>query len=235
MAFSAVGFDSSIDEALKANRKSSKKVDAEICSMLKLHTKKFRRHYKGAKPAALTAVADDSFSLARRVTVNAGRRVDPEILLSLKQLQEQDQKTAQVLLAGLNGHPDSEDAQFSEISAMHRCAVRALIQEDTDKLTQQTGAVAPTTDLRHEAVKLYEQFFDVCQIPNEAEIALLARVGGTTAARVTEWFDQKRERMKPLFVARAVSGRDGPIAKYLREQRLGKGRPMIRKKPVTRH
>jgi len=58
---------------------------------------------------------------------------------------------------------------------------------DTDKLTQQTGAVAPTTNLRQEAVKLYEQFFEVCQRPNEAEIALLSRVGGTNAARVTEW------------------------------------------------
>jgi len=129
MAFSAVGFDSSVEEVLKTNRKSSKKIDDEICSMLKSHAKKYRRHYKGSKPAASTAVVDDSFSLARRVTVNAGRRVDPEILLSLKQLQEQDQETAQVLLVGLNGHPGSEDAQFSERSAMYRCAVRALIQE----------------------------------------------------------------------------------------------------------
>jgi len=48
--------------------------------------------------------------------------------------------------------------------------------------------------------------------------------------------DQKRERMKPLFIARAVSGGSGPIAKYLRKQRLAKGgQTMMRKKPVTRH
>jgi len=46
--------------------------------------------------------------------------------------------------------------------------------------------------------------------------------------------NQKRERMKPLFIARDIDGGKGPAARYLRKERLGQGQ-RVPKKPLTRH
>lgn len=62
-----------------------------------------------------------------------------------------------------------------------------LCNSETDVLIQHLGCAIPNNNFRHEAVKLFEQFFEVCQKPNAAEIALLARVGIVDTAAVEEW------------------------------------------------
>ena len=132
MAFSSVGFDNSIAEAMKINQQSDKKLDCEISSMLKSNMRQIRRHLKDEPPEEEEGDVDESFILARRIVVKPGIRVEPEILLNLKQLQEQDHEMGQRLLnrpgeGGLQMH--NKKGEFNERSALERCAVRALLEE----------------------------------------------------------------------------------------------------------
>jgi len=131
MAFSSVGFDNNVAEALKRNRDSSETED-EICSMIESCLKQFRRHYdKADQGEASLPDIDESFTLGRRIVIEPNKPVESEVLLGLKQLQETDEETAQILLTR---RPDSvktgiKDGEYNQYCAMQRCAVRVLVEE----------------------------------------------------------------------------------------------------------
>ena len=97
--------------------------------MIESLMKQFRRHYgKDDQFDALVEDVDESFTLGCRMVIDPSKRVEPEVLLCLKQLQESDQETGQVLLSN---QPDEQakGPEYTQISAMYRCAIRVAIQE----------------------------------------------------------------------------------------------------------
>jgi hypothetical protein len=129
MVFSAVGFDNNIAETLKRNRDSSE-TDDEVCSMIESRMKQFRRHYNksGQRDSSLPNI-DESFTLGRRIVIDPNKRVEPEVLLGLKQLQETDEETAQIALTRHPTLPMAKTTEFTKYSAMYRCAIRVLVEE----------------------------------------------------------------------------------------------------------
>ncbi len=125
MAFSGVGFNGNVAEAHKRNQKIARKMDDDISSMLKSHSKKLRTRYDITNDVV---EQDDSFSLARRITIKPGTRVEPEILLELKQLQEHDQEIGHRLLPGMLRMSD-KDSDITTHTPLMRCAVRAMLEE----------------------------------------------------------------------------------------------------------
>ena len=129
MVFSNVGFDNNVAEGLKRNRDSST-TDDEICSMIQSRVKQLRRHSnEGDELAAPSPDVDQSFTLGRRLVIKPNRPVEPEVLLGLKQLQETDEETAQVLLARTPIYQHDGMPDITQFEAMNRCAVRVLVEE----------------------------------------------------------------------------------------------------------
>lgn len=129
MAFSSIGFDNKIAEVLKKNRDSNESED-EICSMIESRIKKFRRHLdEDDEPEDMVVDIDESFTFGRRMVIDPSKRVEPEVLLGLKQLQESDEELAQILLTGQEGGLYVENGEINQHYALHRCAVRVLVEK----------------------------------------------------------------------------------------------------------
>lgn len=129
MAFLGIGFDNNVAETLKRSRDSNE-TDDEICSMIESRIKQFRRLLnEDDEPEASVIEVDESFTFGRRMVIDPNKCVEPEVLLGLKQLQETDEETGQILLASQSDRLYAANGEINQRYVLQRCAVRVLIEE----------------------------------------------------------------------------------------------------------
>ncbi|KAI9777496.1 MAG: hypothetical protein M1835_005227 [Candelina submexicana] len=235
MSFSKEGFNNNIAEL----QKPTIALDAKIYSKLSKFSKKLKPYATARATKSTDPLNGEPLLLQRQITMPAGQPLDEKKLLRLNQIYTQDQTTANRMLAMLSYHPGHEndtEVQVKTRSCMNRCAIRALITEDTNKSTEAIGLVRSSTNLKPQAAELFEQFFSVCQHPNPAEMVLLARTVRLNPVRVEQWFEDKRKRVFKYYAVKASVCRSGLAGKYLAKKRYEIERQAPRKKkPYTRH
>ncbi|KAH0556277.1 hypothetical protein GP486_005797 [Trichoglossum hirsutum] len=161
-------------------------------------------------------VLEEDLSLNRTLTFPPDMKVDKELVLLLNEVFKQETKLANVMINALKNAPDVEEDIATSREALHRAAVVAIVTEKVAAALERSGNVLPphTRRLRPGSSKLFEHVFRVCQIPQPEELEILADVGGISAERAKFWFEDKRRRMVPVYLAReGISGK-GRVAHF---------------------
>ncbi|KAI9819213.1 MAG: hypothetical protein M1827_007369 [Pycnora praestabilis] len=232
MSFTTKGFNQNISDSHKADPA----VDAEISSLLSSLVEVTEPYADAVQNPSTADLIDEPFPLNQRICLPPGQMMEKDELFALNNVYLQDQEDAEQMLAALNDRPQDAKDPVEERSSLNRCAIRALIRGDTDRSTETAGAVAGFMYMPPATIELLEQFFEICQSPNAAEIELLGRAGEVNTRAVSAWFKQKKDVVYPMYAARASIRRAGPAGHYLRNQRYEMERRAPRKKkPLTRH
>ncbi|TKA76202.1 hypothetical protein B0A49_03045 [Cryomyces minteri] len=213
MAFSREGFNRNVEELHSVPTEA----DEEISTMLSAFSETIR-------PVAASTV--DPFStearrmkpliMSRQVKIPANTLLHSDDLFKLAQVLSQEQMLANHMLAALSDNEREEDRSAEQL-ALKRCAVYGMFESYYKLLARY---VPDTVRLCY---NIFEEFFETCQVPNQAEVALLARVEGVDEAEVGAWFAWKRNKVRELFLI-LLAGTDLRVDDILWQADLSKAK-----------
>ncbi|KAI9785634.1 MAG: hypothetical protein M1816_008257 [Peltula sp. TS41687] len=164
------------------------------------------------------------FKFRPSIYARGDKKLDVEKVLAIRKVYEEAEAKGARLLRSLNNRPiiNGIGRVDDQRRVLNRCAVYALIKEETDKIVAARGLVEPDPRFPPGVVEILEEYYFRSQVPNGAEVHLLASATGLEPGWVVHWFREKHERLKPVRLARAAIPMDGPIGKMMQERFQGK-------------
>ncbi|KAI9795490.1 MAG: hypothetical protein M1833_007020 [Piccolia ochrophora] len=203
MAFTKKGLNGN----LWAIRMAKAQDDLDIAPALKERVDKFKRENESTDEL-IDKNLTEGFSARRRLVAPRDYKLDVEVVTKLFHLFKEEQKMSKTMLEVLNFRcKEDESLEFDE-AMMHRVAVRAKIGDNVEELAAKLAGTRLQHGLDVKSSSLFQDFFEICQIPNEAEVQLLAEASGRHEREVLAWFEMKRERLFPYYVMRKVLQND---------------------------
>ncbi|KAF2433002.1 hypothetical protein EJ08DRAFT_695031 [Tothia fuscella] len=212
------GLDNSVFREQDVNRASRDEKDDEILLVLQ-SLRDLARGLENGTNGSETAIEEmdvEPMSMEHTITMPSDAKIDKDWLMRLAHNYQEDNISATILLAIANDtvNAPSSTGELQNLAAhVNRIAIEQLFASSTDSYPSRwnpSSQVSNPNAMDDEQqdriqVELFEDFFEVCQHPNCAEIELLAQVSGVGEEVVLDWFNWKRMRFSAVNQARELT------------------------------
>ena len=172
--------------------------------MLKDFIKELGPFAINAREPSVQSLVGENFTTRQQILVDAGRPLLRDRMSELQAIACTDQESAIYMLAALNDRPRDTADPYKRRDMLHRSAVLAASRrygrhlqyriEMLTKLYSKTERTARWLGLIHQSPHfsrnffgVFEEFFDICQTPNPAEVELLSRLAGASPRTIEHW------------------------------------------------
>ena len=203
-SFAGNAFEGGFNDNLFQDSIAAPQAEKKIVSALTHLRDKFNSLADTDEEALSEGLVGENISLRRKIVIAGGSAVDKDDMLALHRLYVDDQKNGIQLLTALNDITDPPDDATEEWFLLNRCAVRALLipydrahpvqnlfadlcPRRTDQVAEKLGYVQPRNGFPPETTNLLGGFFEICQFPNRAEVALLSEAADLQELSVVKW------------------------------------------------